>query len=64
MADAHTKYLLREGHLLGFFMGLALSRWWWAAVPWGVLVLALWIYSAVRDESGRTGSHSGGPTDG
>jgi hypothetical protein len=38
-------YLLREGHFLGFGMGLLLSRWWWAALAWGVLLLALWGYS-------------------
>lgn len=42
---AERKYLLREGHFLGFGMGLLLSRWWWAAVVWGVVLTALWLRS-------------------
>lgn len=44
-------YLLREGHFIGFGMGLLLSRWWWAAVAWGAVLLTLWGYSlwAIRD---------------
>lgn len=51
-------YLLREGHFLGFGMGLLLSRWWWAAVAWGAVLLALWARSISAALSGRSEGQS------
>lgn len=50
-ARAHDRYLLREGHLLGFVMGLLLPLWSrWAALAWGALLLVLWLWSIHRED--------------
>jgi len=51
---AERIYLLREGHCLGFGMGLILSRWWWAAVSWGVVIMAHWAWSLLTVDSGSS----------
>lgn len=47
LSTAERKYLLREGHLLGFAMGLVLSRWLWVAAIWMTVVATLWWWSVL-----------------
>ncbi len=59
-------YLLREGHFLGFGIGLLLSRWVWAALAWGAVLLILWSWSLWRvrpSEGPHIGSTVGGDDD-
>ena len=39
------KYVMREAHILGFFMGAFLSRWTWVALVYLVFVFALYSWS-------------------
>lgn len=47
MTRQQALYLLREGHLLGYLIGLWLGRFGniWLALAWGVMVLVLWLRS-------------------
>lgn len=45
----NKRYFIREGHLMGFFMGLLLARHMWWAIAWGVLVLSLYLWSVFTD---------------
>lgn len=38
-------YAVREGHFLGFFLGVLLAHWPWVAFAWFVLIAALWLGS-------------------
>lgn len=49
LSENERKHLLREGHVLGFVMGLILSNWFWLALIWLFIIAALWLRSLFRE---------------
>jgi len=55
VSQQQAKYLMREGHLFGYLIGLWLGVLGsqWLALAWGLIVLVLWVRSIFATVPGK-----------